>query len=262
MSKEITIYIIGTGQNPKDHMTLESVRVCKNVEKLLLINGDSQSVIEAIDGHSNYEDIIDLYIDGDIDDNNYKRIVEKVISDSKKYNSVAVTTAGHPLVGVSWWERLKKNKHFTGNLKYVEGISSWTSMLVELELDPLEAGSIIIDANRCLVFNQEINPEFDIFIFNFCSTGTRYTNISDPSKDNELNDLKIHFLKFFPKNHKVKMISAKHNEQMDGEIYEVELQNLCDLLPKIKFYSSLFFPSINPRKINKNFLKKLIGIKE
>jgi len=257
---ETVVYVIGTGQNPKDHMTLEAVRACKKSEKLLLINGNGNSVIEAINGHPNYEDIIDLYIDGDIDDNNYKRIVNKVIDESKVYKSLAVTTAGHPLVGVSWWERLKRNKKFDGKLIYVESVSSWTSMLVEIEVDPLETGSLIIDANRCLLFDQVINPEFDIYIYNFCSTGTRHTNLSNPSKDNQLNDLKNHFLKFYPPNHKVKMISAKNNEQIKGNVDEVELRNLCDLLPKIQFYSSLYFPGINPKSYNENFLRKLIGI--
>lgn len=257
--EEAVVYIIGTGQNPLNHMTLEAVRVCKNAEKLLLINGDSESVIESINGHSNYEDIISLYVDGDIDDNNYKRIVNKVIEDSKIYKSLVVATAGHPLVGVSWWERLKVHKHFDAKLIYIEGISSWTSMLVELEIDPLEAGSIVIDANRCLLFDQVINPEFDVYIFNFCSTGTRKTNISNPAMDNQLDDLKNHFLRFYPPEHKVVMISAKHGVQTEGNIEEIELANLCNILPRIKFYSSLFFPSINPTKYNQTFLKKLIG---
>lgn len=259
MSKNI-IYIIGTGQNPKDHLTLEAVRVIKKSDKLLLINGDSESVIQAINGHNNYEDIVDLYVDGDIDDNNYNRIVKKIVTDSEKNKIISVTTAGHPLIGVSWWERLKKSKSLDSEIIYIEGISSWTGVFTEFEHDPLENGVLTVDANRLLMFDQTINPEFDTLIFNFCSTGTRKTNISAPYVDNEILFLKKHLLQFYPKNHLVSMISARHFDEKKGNIINVELMNLEDILPKISFYSSLFIKGVNPKSYNKDFLKKLIGI--
>ncbi len=254
-----TLYVIGSGQNPVNHLTLEAVRNCKKADKLLTVCGNTNGVLEAIGGHKNHEDIVNLYFDGAIDNDNYNRIIHKILNECEHYDVVAITTAGHPLLGVSWWERLKKHSQFKANLIYVEGISSLTSMFVELERDPLETGSIIIDANRCLIFEYEINPELDLYVFNFCSTGTRKTHINEPYKENRLGNLKDHLLKFYNSNTKVKMVSAKHGN-MPCDITEVYLCDLENILPNVKFYSSLYIPGINPRHYNRNFVINLLGI--
>jgi len=255
-----TIFIVGTGQIPTKHMTLEGVSVCKNAKKLLLINGDSQAVLDAIHGHQNYEDIMSLYVDGAIDDDNYKRIVSKILAESNNFDSIAVTTAGHPLVGVSWWERLRRSSGFCAELRYIEGISSLTGMFVDLNIDPLESGTTILDVNRFLIFDQEINPEFDLYIFNICSTGTRRTNISNPAKDNQLLLLKNHLLKFYPAATIIKLISSKYDDRIDSKIRDIELSSLELVLPEVKFYSSLFLPAIKPKRVNRDFVRLLLDI--
>ena len=253
------LYVVGSGQDPLNHLTLQAVRACKDAEKLLIICGKATQVLQAIGGHENHEDIMGLYVDGAIDNENYRRIIDKILCDLETHKTVAITTAGHPILGVSWWERLKKHPRFKAELIYVEGISSLTTMFVELCRDPLETGSIIIDANRCLIFEQEINPELDLYIFNFCSTGTRKTHISNPSKDNKLSLLKDHLLKYYPNDTVVRMVSAAHSKKL-GEIIQVRIDSLEELLPDVQFYSSLYIPALSPTRYNKDFIKCLIGI--
>jgi uncharacterized protein YabN with tetrapyrrole methylase and pyrophosphatase domain len=257
--KSKILYVVGSGQQPKKHMTLEAVSVCRDAEKLLTICGNATDVLEAIGGHDNHEDIIDLYIDGSIDNDNYNRIINKILTECDRYETVSVTTAGHPLFGVSWWKRLKKNRRLNSTVQYIEGISSLTSMFVELEADPLETGSIIIDANRCLIFEYDITPELDLYIFNICSTGTRNTNITNPAKGNRLSDLKEHLLKYYSGGTTVKMVSAEHSG-MPPRIIQVQLEDLEELLQNINFYSSLFIPATMPKQYNRDFIRNLLEI--
>jgi uncharacterized protein YabN with tetrapyrrole methylase and pyrophosphatase domain len=52
------------------------------------------------------------------------------------------------------------------------GISRLTVMVNDLGIDPLERGTLVVDAGRLLLFEQIPDPAFDTFIHHVCAADT------------------------------------------------------------------------------------------
>ena len=119
------------------------------------------------------EDFGAFYRDGDVDEVNYQRLFDKVVADCRKYGDVALLVPGHPRIGVTLvqWLELRKQE-LQLKLEVFPGISSFDTMINDLSHDPLERGSVLVDANRLLLFEYHIEPSLDYYIYHVCSIGT------------------------------------------------------------------------------------------
>jgi precorrin-6B methylase 1 len=125
MSSEICI--VGGGMNLRKHLTMEGLEAIKNSASTLVITGDFETAQELLSLHGVSHSIIDLmplYEDGGLDNDNYLRILDAILDEAYRVDSVTVIVNGDPLVGMSWWNRLEGNSRFQGNIKLIPGISS------------------------------------------------------------------------------------------------------------------------------------------
>jgi uncharacterized protein YabN with tetrapyrrole methylase and pyrophosphatase domain len=246
--------MIGYGINGFSQLTLEAVNALRHSRKVLYL-GEPDNWFTELD-LKNTESLTSLYKNGAQDLDNYRRILLKIIQDAKTYGEVAVLYPGHPRVGVTilqWLTKLKKEG--TIRLEVLPGISSFDTMMNDLDRDPLEKGSIIIDANRLILFNHTIDPTLDLYIYNVCSVGTNKTNFSDASRDNHLEFLQTHLLKFYPPQWEVILIRSSENQQAVPEKIVGIVGDLAGLLKSVNFSTSLFIPGLTPRQVNRSFLQ-------
>jgi uncharacterized protein YabN with tetrapyrrole methylase and pyrophosphatase domain len=180
-----------------------------------------------------------------------------VHTDYKKEGSVTVLIPGHPKVGVSWIQDLEKYEYDTEiELKVIDGISSFDTMLTDLRRDPLEQGAVVIDANRMLLYRLNLDPRMDYYIYHVCSVGTSRTHVSNPSLDNGLDLLKSWLLRSFPSDHEVTLVQS---DIISGDRSAVEtclLKELEKLASSITFATSLFIRGVQPsfESLDKEFL--------
>ncbi len=248
------IAFIGSGIRPEMHLTLESIAALKESKKVLCL-GDFTDIFHRLN-INHYEDIRDLYLNGNPDHENYKVIFEKIIKEMKIYDEIAVIVPGHPRVGVTllqWLEKAQTKMDFTLNI--LEGISSFDTMMNDIMRDPLETGTLLLDANRFLLFNYDLDPHLDLYLYHVCSIGTNKTHYMDAKKENRFDLLQNRLLKFYPLEHSAFLISSADHSSRTFQKYCLELSRLTNALEKVHFASTLFIPGIALSNIDSNFFK-------
>ncbi len=254
------ICVVGQGIRSTEQITLEALSALKSAKKILYLSLDSFQVKLFLQEWelTEAEDIKNLYEDSALDQANYLRLLEKIKNEIEVHSDVALLIPGHPRIGVTlvtWLENEKDKLNI--DLKVLPGISSFDTMINDLALDPLEHGTQILDANRILLFNYQLEVSLDTFIYHVCSVGCSQTHLSDASLSNRLDLLQEALLNVYPSHHKLKLISSSIKSQGQAQIVECDLIDLKNNLNRIHFGTTLYVPSLKPRSIDRAFLKLL-----
>lgn len=247
------ITFIGSGILSYRQLTLEGLEALKEASEILTFQKNDEFFIQH---HLKTPiDLKSLYLDSAKDADNYSRIASAVLEAEKNHGNVAVLLPGHPRLGVTLVQLFKGHP----NLRVIAGISSFCTMINDLQIDPLERGTALLDANRYLLFELEIDPQVNHLLYHVCSVGTARTHWSDPSKDNALELLENRLISTFGADHEVYLLSSKTSEGSSSRQICVRLAELCSRLSCIDFDTSLFVPAIKPKRINRKFLARLTG---
>lgn len=252
------LIIAGTGTKSDSQMTKEIENEALKSSTVLYLGIGTEL---PVDFYKCYQDKIKLighlYIDGEKDEDNYKRIIDFIEAEMKtlaKDNTLLVLIPGHPTFGVSFVQKMQK---YYNNLKVLPNISSFDAMIVDLKRDPLEKGSIVLDVNRLLLFNYPLIPECDTYLYHICSVGTSRVHKSNPQKENKIGILKNKLLEFFPESHPCYLLGASELSSEKNLMLESTIGQMVDLLPSIHFSTSLFIPGKNPTDYNKKYYEYL-----
>lgn len=252
------VTIIGRGLDPSMHLSLAGIEALKNAEKVLGIESEkkfwthfqNEFKIQSID------DISYLYQNNEKDTCNYQRFVNLILELSLEYKEIALLVQGHPRFGVSFINMLKQSSPEM-ELNVIEGISSFDVMLNYLEIDPLESGTAIIDANRLILFKYMLEPALCYFIYHICSVGNSRTNYLNPADNNYITLLKDYLLNFYPKDKIIFLCRMSTKKNQHSEKIPLSISDLDKNLNLISFCTTLFIPSSEPKHLDFNFLSLL-----
>lgn len=255
------LFVVGAGIDPARHLTLEAMATLSRCSIVFCITGDVDGLTTALRRHDVRGPIVDLmplYHDGGLDRDNYSRIISRLRDAVVSHGSVAVVVNGHPQVGVSWWSDLRDDPMFDGEIVFVEGISSALSIPAALNRDPIEKGCTIMDVNRFLLFDYEVSPELDLVILDVCSTGTRRTHLSDPSKDSEWPYLCKRLRRYFPATHPAFLVLLSMADGHATTISERTIGDLDQAIEEVTYGTSLFVPGLRPSRVDMIALRALL----
>jgi len=254
--------IVGLGIRGTQQLSLEGVKSIQAAKKVCYLPATPRELEATLKdlGVHGAEDLISLYQDGDQDNTNYERIFSKVVKDCQDFGHVALLVPGHPRVGVTLVQWFETRQEALGlELDVLPGISSFATMINDLKRDPLERGSVMVDANRMLLFEQHLETSMDYYIYHVCSVGTTRVHLSDASRDNRWEILQAHLLKFYPKSHTVTLIGSSHEATGKEQRWEATVETIATLLPHVHFGTTMFIPAAIPKRVNREYLKVLRG---
>jgi uncharacterized protein YabN with tetrapyrrole methylase and pyrophosphatase domain len=255
-----TISVIGRGLNPRKHLTLDAISSLQSSQAIFgaETNLTTWGELSAEFNFPQIEDISGLYHHGAKDIDNYMRFIDFAMEQMKQMNAISLVVAGHPRLGVSFIKLLKE-RCLAGNiqLRVIESVSSFDVMINDLEFDPIDRGSAILDANRILLFDYVIEPACGCWIYHVCSVGTTQTNYLEPQKENSLESLQRHLERFYKPTTNIYLCKAGGTDDSKGIYRELKLSELTDNLPKIDFGTTLFIPPQQPKRLNQEFLNRL-----
>jgi uncharacterized protein YabN with tetrapyrrole methylase and pyrophosphatase domain len=249
---------VGIGIKGISEMTLRGIDALKTAKKVLSLIGDDRCLadLRAYNAAASFESVTHLYVDGGKDTENYQMIFDKIDKEIGLHEDVVFLITGHPRVGVSLVEMFEKRKAEMGlDLFVIEGISSFDTILNDIARDPLSAGSSIIDVNRLLLFDYQIEPMLDTYLYHVASIGNERTNISGHSGLNHPDFLMTKLLQFYPEDHPISFISSATIEGGKARRLTGQLRNLRTMIKNIDFWSTLFIPATKPKHINREFLQ-------
>ncbi len=243
------ITFVGTGIQQYNQLTLKGLKALQDSKVVLTFEWDEHF----FQSHSiqNVFDLRPLYINGAKDEDNYQSIEKFILNSEAKYGEVTVAVPGHPRLGVTILNRLTRRR----TIQVIEGISSFCTMINDLDRDPLERGTVLMDANRFLLFDIQTSPFLDHFFYHICSVGTARTNLHEPSQGNSIKLLTEKLTSFFGPEHSVFLISSSTRHGSNSHIQQLHLQDLTQAIHTITFDTTLFAPAKKLQTINRDFLK-------
>lgn len=260
------ITVVGYGIVPKNDLTLRGLQVMKSSTKTLVV-GPTEDVRELNKLDISAESIFQLYGNGDADMNNYLRIYAYVLKVAREVDDVVLAVPGHPGVGVTLIQMLMQRQAEDGfEIELIAGISSFAWMILENLRDPIERGTSLVDANRLLLLDLDLDPTVDLYIYHVCSVGTARVWIQEPKRDNHIQLLKEKLLKTYPEDHKVELISATGQARFSvkdkaspAAVVSATVGTLDAVLNSLTFDCTLFLRGLQPKRINQQFLKLIQG---
>lgn len=254
-----TLRIVGSGMKGLEHFTQEVIEVLGRTNKILWLGTiiGMKELIEAREWIG--EEISAYYRDGDLDSDNYERIKKKVFSELEEMKDVTLVVQGHPRFGVSIVQEVQEEADFLKiDLHIYPGISSFDTMINDLLLDPIEEGSCVVDANRLILYDYEMDTSLNYFIYHVCSIGNSNTDYTSPACRNAAYFLIEKLKKHYSEDHEIVLIaSCQNRDSYKTNIKKSQLKGLAELLSNVSFDSSLFIAATLPKrnKINKEFYK-------
>lgn len=250
----------GLGVRDLRQITLETHEWLQRADVVLYLGPDVPSHLEQLKawGSRGVRSLVSLYVDGDVDENNYRRLYDAVVRTASENAVTVLLVPGHPRVGVSVVQRLEKQRaELPFDLEVMPGVSSFDTMMNDLGLDPLERGSVLIDANRMLLYGTRWDPSMDCYIYHVCSVGTRRVHVSDARKDNAWHLLKERLRAIYPPDARVELVSSPTRSVDGTRRSSATIDSLDTLLHDVDFDTTLFIPGRKPQQIDRGFLLRL-----
>lgn len=254
----MTLSLVGIGTKGLDQITLEGLRVLRHSEKILSFQVRPSEMLAFAAAHDlvDPEFIDDLYEDGAVDNDNYARILNRIHEAGREFGTVALLVQGHPLLGVTVAQRLKAA--YGTQVRAIAAPSSLDNLFIERWRDPLDRGSLMIDANRLLLFNQTLNPEIDTYVYHVCSVGNSATDFREPWRGNRLELLRDQLRKFWPADHVVEFLHSPDGKDAGpARVVATTVGSLHEAVRDVHFGMTLFVPGVRPKSVDREFLNLL-----
>jgi len=203
----------------------------------------------------NIEQITHLYRNNNRYIDNYNAILSYIEKLKTQNKNISLIVPGNPRLGVTITQIIKKFFNESKEIKFdtIPGISSFVTMYNDLNIDPLEKGTILVDVNRLLLYEYNIDTALNYFIYHICSIGNPKTNYKNPTKDNKVCLLKEYLLRFYNPEHKICMIESAGRNLETPSLREFTITEIEKLLENVNFNSTLFIQGIKKQTLNKNF---------
>lgn len=252
--------IVGRGVRPLEHLTLAGLRAIKSADVVFGIEPDTASWTKLAEEFDlpRIEPLDFLYRDGASDTENYEAFYSFIQDVTPLYENVVFVVAGHPRLGVSvaqWFTArgLPENVE----LEIIEGISSFDTMFNDLQVDPIERGTSILDANRLLLFKYNIEPSLDTFIYHPSSIGNTQTDYTNCHERNQVSLLMKYLMQFFPAHKEIFFCKASNFSGQKENYIKLKLNEMQDKSQFIDPGTSIYIPAEKPTRICRTFLSHL-----
>lgn len=262
MTAQVTnmkLSIVGTGILRPQHLTMETIALLQRARRVLHLTATPSGTADMLAtlGVKSSRGLDDLYEPGDIDDVNYQRVIAAVEAELPEHQDVALLLYGHPRFGVTLTASLEQRLRERVAVRVYSGISSFDTMINDLARDPLSRGSVLLDANRMLLFKMALNPALDHYIFHAGSVATRHT-LGAAQSFGHLDLLKAHLLRYYSERHEIQLVVSAVLPA-DGCLRALPLKDLERGLSLLEDGATLFIPAQRPTSIDQEVLNHLRG---
>lgn len=241
--------IVGTGIRRPQQLTLEGVAALRGARRVLHLTateGEIDAMLVEL-GVSDSRSLEGLYVAGAVDDENYERICRAVCEEVGQGGSVVLLLYGHPRVGVTLTAMLERR---LDAVTVVPAPSSFDTMINDLRRDPLQMGSVLVDANRLLLFEFHLEPCLDHYIFHADAVATRQTHHT-AGNGSRFDLLQAYLLRFFPAEHQVTVIASGVSLGAPALQQSVALGELERAGAALSDGASIFVPGSKPKHVNR-----------
>ena len=198
-SRNIDLYILGTGIRGFHQVTMETLDVLCNC-RIILHLSDQHRTLKRI--NPNTVNLDRYYWTGDERGLVYQRIVDLVVMEVYKGPRVALVSYGHPGffddVCVELRRLLRRQKK---SCVVLPGISSLDTLCIDLDIDYGD-GLQVFDATELVEYRHRINPTMHTLVFQVFDFGSDVTPDAVVEKKGRLVPLEKYLIRYYPSDHR------------------------------------------------------------
>lgn len=250
-AERATLWLVGLGMEGTGGLSRKTLDVLGRAGQVLGFRSNL-----AVDLGDRFVDLSDLYTDGQRDEQNYSAIIDCVTSSiSAGVIDVCLVLPGHPVFGVSLARRLARKSAADGfRLEVLPACSSFDLIVAHTTHDPLERGTVLVDANRLLLFDFRIDPSLDCYIFHASSVASPVVNRRDPKLSNRIELLQDKLEAIYGRDKALSMCRVNVDAL---SMTNIPLSALASHVHEVSFNTTLFILGNNP-SIDRSFAARLV----
>ena len=192
--------------------------------------------------------LIDLwneYYTGEEDVDVYKRLADRVLAEASRMGGVMLVGDGNPFFCDALSEDILRRGRRRGLIVKIEpAVSSLDVMLAQFGGRIGEDGLQVVEASALVEDQQHLNPLFDTFVLQVGFFGTVHLVPALTQDRRRLRPLLDHLLKFYPPEHRVRILRIPMVTGEKKSAFSCRLENLCDQGRAISVDATLHIPSV------------------
>lgn len=252
------VTVVGLGILPARDLTVGAIDALRGADHSLYLGADADlgRYLSTVTGRE-VKSVNDLYHESARDLDNYERIVARVTEGLVEGRTYAFGVPGSPGVGVTLVDLLRGR--LGSQVEFYPGISSFDSVLLDIAVDPLERGCVVVDANRLLLFDFDHDPRLGMLIYHSSSVGTSRTNFREPWRSNRLELLQQKLLTVFGAARRVEIVRSRSGPQDPGLRLGTTVAELGDHVRSIDYASTLYVYPGPVEGIDESLLRELMS---
>ena len=253
------LYIVGLGIVSVRQVTREAESAMRRSNEILYvsdaigIHGYLQELCEKVT-----EVYVSILREGEERLSKYNRIAAMVIEAALDHPPVSFAVSGHPLVFVYPSQQILAVADDLGlRVKVLPGISSFDSMIVDLQLDPGTRGVQMFETTALLLQQRPLYPDVPCFLWQIGSVETRLFTRA-PSLPGRFVRLQNHLLKYYPADHKVKIVYSSSHPLAAPSTLEFRIDEMHLHAAHIHPGATLYLPPAAPAEVKDTELAQLV----
>jgi len=200
-----------------------------------------------------------IYRDGELDLIVYERIAHVIIEGALKHRRVSFIVPGHPRIYVSPTEMiLEKAKRLNISTSVLPGISSFDTMVLQLNLEIANCGVQVFESNRFIYFGIEPDPRVPLFLFQPGGIGTGVLTREHHNRPRRFQELLRALRKTYPADHRCCLLTSQNQFSQPGRAHWFALRRLCSKAAQIDYNVTLYVPPHEEFSVERSkFVSKL-----
>lgn len=237
------IRVVGLGVQGIEQLTLAGLRQLREAEAVLHLVDPAVDVHELTDRPA--ESLHQLLRAGAHDHDPFERLLARILDRARSDGDIAVLLPGDPRLGVTVVQQLQRLADAGELALHVEpGVSTFATTVNNLGIDPLERGTLVVDANRLLLFQQLPNPAFNTFVY----------HVGGADRAELLQRL---LLRAYDAGHPACLVEPGRAADGTAAVAWGRVGSLGELLADVVFASPLYLPATVPRRVDRAVLALL-----
>lgn len=253
MTKKIVL--LGTGIKAISHFTEEFKTYVKAADKVLYLVNEP-IVGEWIEVNSKQaENLEKYYYNNQRRLTSYKKIKNKILSDTSIFNFIAVVLYGHPTIFADpGLLAINEAKTMGIDTLILPSISAQDVLFADMGIDPGMHGCVHVDATEFLIYDKKPNISMHVCIWQIGMIG----NIAPPQKKQVINNVDVLVKKlsqYYPQDFEIYIYEASLYPGVDFKLIKCKLRDLEK--QNISTLSTLYIPPFEEGNINEEMMRLL-----
>ncbi|HEX3470100.1 MAG TPA: SAM-dependent methyltransferase [Silvibacterium sp.] len=251
------IYLLGTGIMSVWHLTREAEACMRESTQVFLVDPGFGVADHISKLGPKVHNLLDEYKDGSSRLDTYRAMAAKVVAAAMENPPVSLAVYGHPTLFVYPSTLIRKSAKYLGlKVHTAAAVSSFDTMLIDLDLDPGMNGLQIYDANAVLVERRRLDSEVPLLLLQVDAVESAF-HILAPSRPSRFRRLQDHLLKYYPPNHVITNIRSASYPIFEPELIHFEVQNLGNEFADKKLGGTVYLPPAKHSEFDENLAREI-----